>query len=205
MSVIIPDATLEANEVDLSYQGFRILFKYRIIYYIMKIDDIPLAKAYYRWKKAYKYDEHVHKIMMLIIKREKVRIVLNRNPTINLYSLLELKIRKVKKDWKRTTLSVPLYILAGLNADFDGDILNMIALFQDEFIRIFRKFDPLERYIMSRDDGRLNKLYAISKGQLIDLYHYATFKDEEGLDPIDEERCMEHVKAEIAASNYKED
>lgn len=115
--VICPDPTLEVNEVDLSYQAFRILFKYRIIYYLMKIDNIPLAKAYYRWKDAYRFDPYLHKIMMLIIKREKVRIILNRNPTINLYSVLELKIRRVKDDWQRTTLSVPLYILPGLNAD----------------------------------------------------------------------------------------
>ena len=64
-----------------------------------------------------RFDPYLHKIMMLIIKREKVRIILNRNPTINLYSVLELKIRRVKDDWQRTTLSVPLYILPGLNAD----------------------------------------------------------------------------------------
>ena len=117
MCVITPDPTLEVNEVDLSYQAFRILFKYRIIYYLMKIDNIPLAKAYYRWKDAYRFDPYLYKIMMLVIKREHVRIILNRNPTINLYSVLELKIRRVKDDWQRTTLSVPLHILPGLNAD----------------------------------------------------------------------------------------
>lgn len=71
-------------------------------------------------------------------------------------------------------------------------------MFNDEFIHIFRKFDPIERYIMSRDDGHLNKLFTITKGQLIDLYHFATFKDEEGLDDYDEEALLEHVKKEIA-------
>lgn len=204
-SVITPDPTLEANEVDLSYQCFRILFKYRIIYYIMKIDNIPLAKAYYRWANAYKFDPYVYKIMNLIVKREKVRILLNRNPTINLYSVLELKVRKVKKSWKRTTLSVPLYILPGLNADFDGDILNIIALIQDEFIRIFKNFDPMEKYIMSRDDGKLNKLFAINKGQLVDLYNFATFKDDEDLDEINEEALLNHVRREIEAERLSPD
>ena len=57
---------------------------------------------------------------------------------------------------------------------------------------------------MSRDDGKLNKLFAITKGQLIDLYHFATFKDEEGLDEIDEEKLMEHVRKEIADQQEKD-
>jgi hypothetical protein len=116
-SVICPDPTLAVDQVDMSYQGFRILFKYKIIYYLMKILNISLADAYMKWKDAYKKDDYVLSIMNYIVKKEKPRILLNRNPTINLYSMLMLRIRRVKDDWKRTTLSVPLFILAGLNAD----------------------------------------------------------------------------------------
>lgn len=38
---------------------------------------------------------------------------------------------------------------------------------------IFRKFNPVERMIMSRDSGLLNEYFAITKGQLIDLYYFA--------------------------------
>ena len=77
---------------------------------------------------------------------------------------------------------------------FDGDILNMIALTQPEFIRMFRKFDPLKKYIMSRRDGSLNKLFAIGKGQLVDLYNFANFKDEKGLEESDEEKLLKVVE-----------
>ena len=50
----------------------------------------------------------------------------------------------------------------------------MIALINKEFTRMFRKFDPVKRMIISRDSGLLNNYFAITKGQLIDLYHYAT-------------------------------
>ena len=50
----------------------------------------------------------------------------------------------------------------------------MIALINKEFARMFRKFDPVKRMIISRDSGLLNSYFAITKGQLIDLYHYAT-------------------------------
>jgi len=41
-------------------------------------------------------------------------------------------------------------------------------------MKIFRKFNPIERMIISRDSGLLNELFALEKGQLIDLYYFAT-------------------------------
>lgn len=87
--------------------------------------------------------------------------------------MLLLKVRKVKDSFDDYTLSVPLAILPGLNADFDGDILNIIGLFNDEVKYMFRKFDPIERMIMSRDSGKLNPYFDINKGQKIDLYYFA--------------------------------
>ena len=69
----------------------------------------------------------------------------------------------------------------------------MIALIQPEFVKMFRKFDPLKKYIMSRRDGSLNKLFAIGKGQLVDLYNFANFKDEKGLEELNEEKLLKVV------------
>ena len=73
---------------------------------------------------------------------------------------------------------------------FDGDILNMIALFEEEMIHMFRKFDPIERYLMCRDDEGLNPYFSITKGQLIDLYYFCTMgkmeNDEEQTYPVKE-------------------
>ena len=63
----------------------------------------------------------------------------------------------------------------------------MIALIQPEFVHMFRKFDPIKKYIMSREDGSLNPLFSIGKGQLVELYDFATFEDDEDLDELDEE------------------
>ena len=61
-----------------------------------------------------------------------------------------------------------------LNADFDGDILNMIAIVDEAIRYMFRKFDPLSRMIIARDTGLLNDYFAVTKSQKIDLYHFAT-------------------------------
>lgn len=39
---------------------------------------------------------------------------------------------------------------------------------------MFRKFDPIKRMIIDRDNGKLNNYFTITKGQLIDLYYFCT-------------------------------
>lgn len=80
--VIVPDPTLHDDEVDLSYQTFRILFKYRIIYYLTKMDNISIAKAEERWDNSFTFDSYIYEIMRFIIKKDKPRVLINRNPTL---------------------------------------------------------------------------------------------------------------------------
>ena len=58
--------------------------------------------------------------------------------------------------------------------ELQGDILNMFAVMTPELQRMFRKFNPTERMLIDRATGLLNTYFAVSKGQLIDLYHFAT-------------------------------
>ena len=173
-NVICPDPSLRDDQVDLSYHTFLEMFKSKIIYYLMKMDDIPLSRAYAIWRNAYKFDNRIYEIMQFIVKREKPKILINRNPTLNYYSMLLMSVRQVSRDINNFTLSVPLSVLPGLNADFDGDILNIIGMMLDEFVHAFRKFDPVTRMIISRDNGLLNDYFTIIKGQLIDLYLFAS-------------------------------
>ena len=109
-NVIVPDPTLHDNEVDLSYHTFLEVFKYKIIYYLMKLDDITLSKAYAIWKNASKFSDKVYDVMQYIIEKEDVRLLINRNPTLNFYSMLLMKVRRIKPDGNDYSLSVPLSI-----------------------------------------------------------------------------------------------
>ena len=112
--------------------------------------------------------------MQFILKKEQNRILINRNPTLNYYSMLLMRIGHIKKDMEDYTLSVPLSCLKGLNADFDGDILKIIAMMGDELVYAFRKYDPITRMMISRDNGLLNSYYALDKDPLINLYDFCT-------------------------------
>ena len=56
---------------------------------------------------------------------------------------------------------------------------------------------------MSRETGSLNKLFAIGKGQLVDLVNFANFKDGEGLDKLDENKLMSIVEESKKLQNRK--
>jgi hypothetical protein len=126
------------------------------------------------WSNSVEFDEKVYDIMMYIVEHDDIALLINRNPTLNYYSMLLMKIRKVKPDANDFCLSVPLSILPGLNADFDGDILNIIGLVNKAMVHMFRKFNPVQRMMIDRDSGLLNNYFMITKGQLIDLYHFCT-------------------------------
>lgn len=195
-NVIIPDPTLHDNEIDLSYHTFLEVFKYKIIYYLMKLEDITLSKAHSIWKAASTFNKKVYNIMMYIVERAECKVLINRNPTLNYYSMLLMKIRKVKPDDDDYALSVPLSILPGLKADFDGDILNLIGMVDKSISYMFRKFDPIQRMIISRDSGLLNDYFSITKGQLIDLYYFCTMGHMEN-DQVQTYPVKDNVTGEI--------
>ena len=140
----------------------------------MKVKDCHLSQALTSWENSIKFNPFVYSIMQSIIENETIRLLINRNPTLNYYSMLLMKIRRVKPDDNDYTLSINLSVLPGLNADFDGDIINIIALPEKPLVKMYRKFDPVHRMIIDRDNGNINELFVITKSQLIDLYNFCT-------------------------------
>ena len=110
-NVIIPNHELHDNEVDMSYHTFLELFRETIIRYIMVTEGCLFSESYRQWNEAkIQFSEKIYSIMCYIIDKEKPKILLNRNPTLNYYSMLLLNIRKVKRDFDDYTLSVPLAV-----------------------------------------------------------------------------------------------
>ena len=109
-NVIIPDNTLRDNEVDLSYHTFRVLFKMKIISYLQRMNNCTLAQAKYLWETHHECDPMMLKIMRAIVKKERLCVIINRNPTLNYYSILRMYIRDIKEDDGDYTLSVPMSV-----------------------------------------------------------------------------------------------
>ena len=109
-NVIIPCPSLRDNEIDLSYHTFRELFKPKIISYLQMYEDISLAKAEDIWESSFIFNEKVYAIMEMIVENDDIGILINRNPTLNYYSMLLMKIRRIKRSGVDYCLSVPLSI-----------------------------------------------------------------------------------------------
>ena len=62
-----------------------------------------------------------------------------------------MKIRSIKRDASDVTLAIPSAILPGLNADFDGDVLNTLAIPKDEISLWFAGFSPVNMLINRTD------------------------------------------------------
>jgi len=145
------------TEVEMPYLGFLELYKFQILNLITRIYNVSYPSALEKWHKAVtNYDEEIMGIMNELVKSGSY-ILLNRNPTINYGSILFLRIKKVKIDPGDYTLSIHNTILPFLAGDFDGDVLNITAIMDNEFKEFFAPLSP-RNMVISSDLGFNNQL-----------------------------------------------
>lgn len=174
--VIIPDDELKADEIKLGYVAFLELYKYEVIAHLVKMNDITENEAYEQWFKAtINFNPKIYELMMYLVKKFKPKVLINRNPSINYGSILVMKIIEIKPDLNDYTMSLPIQILKVLNADFDGDILNVVSLKTKKLSKAFDKiFNPRKNMFISRNDGLFNDDFNLFKDQIIGLLDFNT-------------------------------
>ena len=94
---------------------------------------------------------------------------MNRNPSISIHSIQIVKIVDVKYDVDDYVLNLSNNILAGMGADYDGDVLNLIALFARSQYEDFKALDPTYQLI-SNNDGNFNRTFSINKDNSLAVY-----------------------------------
>lgn len=169
-SVITPlSGDFNIDDAVIPYIAAVELFKPQIIRKLAKLKNITFVKADALWFKAtLEFDSMVYKIMKELIKKDNVNLLINRNPTISLGSILFLRIRDIKTDLSDLTTSIHNLILKPLAADYDGDVLNFILVFSDRFTQMFDKFRP-HNILVDIDTGGFNKAFLPSKDTLLGL------------------------------------
>lgn len=171
--VIVPNAKLKADEIKMGYIGFLELYKFEIIAYLTKTQNITEAEAYDEWYRAgITYSEKVYKIMQHMVNNRKRYVIINRNPTIDFGSMILMRIKEVTPDMDEFTMSIPISILSGLNADFDGDILNIFVVPTTKMAKKLQKINPRKSMMISKNDGLFNSNMGLLKDQIIGLYQF---------------------------------
>lgn len=176
--VIIPDSALECDQIKLPYLAFLEMYKFEIIGYFAKINNVTEAVALQEWNKAtLKFSERIYEIMQYIVRKDSPTVAVNRNPTINYGSFVVMQCVEVKRDFKDLTLSLPIAILKSLNADFDGDTLNIIAIKTKKFKKKYIKaFSPKFNFYVDRETGLFNSDFDLLKDEQIGLWDFNNFE-----------------------------
>ena len=107
------DPTLKINEVDMPYKSFIEQFKGAILSEIILDKGWTITKATNYLASRFNYDPYVHSIMQRLVHEQPFYIILNRNPTITVGSILKMKVRNVKSDSNDMALAIPSAILPG--------------------------------------------------------------------------------------------
>ena len=172
-NVITPKIDGKINELDIPYVSFLEIYKFLLINIICKTEGITTNQAllYVESCKTH-FDKKLYSYMMEIKNKSKygLKVLLNRNPTINIGSILCMGIDKIKDDYNDLTLSIPNKILGPLAADYDGDVLNMLPLITTRSKLAFKKFDPNE-LLISYNDGDFNTEFMFDKDQKLGLWN----------------------------------
>jgi hypothetical protein len=119
-AVITLDISLNGDELDAPYPMCLEAFKYAITHKLATRYNMTLERALL-FVQNNDRNEIVIQLLDEIMAQNRW-IFLLREPTINLGSIAKMRIRKYK--FNDDTISLPLEVLTGFNADFDGDALN---------------------------------------------------------------------------------
>lgn len=178
-SVIRQDTTLKADEVKLPFAGLLELLQQVIINILVRTYHCSYSDAYKKWYRAQVtgYDKAIYDIIDGLIKDSNgLPVLINRNPTIAYGGILACRVVGINMNY---TMSISLLVLKALAADFDGDTLNILFLYNKDFIRLSQDIISPRQMFISRNDGRCNPDFIhnrdviINANSLKNLYEYS--------------------------------
>jgi len=170
-NIITPaHAGIKMDEVVIPYLTMLELYKFEVINILHNVNHISIREAEkIHFKAMKKFNPEVYNIMKKMIKDGDCSILLNRNPTIAIGSMLCMKIADVKEDYTDLTLSLSNTILTLLAADFDGDVLNIISLKDNTMKEIFKAVLSPEALIIDSNNGNIKEDILLERDQILGL------------------------------------
>lgn len=112
--VIIPDSTLNIDQIDVSFYVIKEVFKPTLLPKLAKKLNISELEAYNKYDSV----EYEDALFQLCQSYKNYPTIINRQPTLHKLSILVFYIRNIIKDY---ALVLPPISTEPFNADFDGD------------------------------------------------------------------------------------
>lgn len=160
--IIAGSGYLHADEIEISYATFIELFRYELCNLYGKLKGCNAVVANDKWRAAKSHwDEDFYNIMQFMIKDKRnapyIPLMINRNPSINFGSFLMCKVIRIKRNLNDKTMTVNTRIIKTLNADFDGDQMNIFRIPGANICSLFNKcMNPIYNLYINRLNGRVN-------------------------------------------------
>lgn len=174
--VIIPHSnSYKMDEIILPWTSCVELLKTHILGRLINVYDLSVTEASNKHFKALQvYDPDIHKIINDLIKEcpyKGLPCLFNRNPSIHNGSILLVFIVGVDPNVKNNTIAMPLAVAPALNADNDGDEMN---------VYIFTEMDAVEHYVtlhpayimLGRNSPEIRPEISLAKPALVTLNHF---------------------------------
>ena len=168
--VIVPEPSLGIDQLKLPYASLIEIFEQRIINILSKT-YMPY-EAYEIWDSARNsVNKNIANLIQSILETEYVGVLFGRNPSIATPSICQMRVVGINYDY---SCSVPLQILKGLAADFDGDTLNVFWIINNAMLKqAMRVFNPRYARQISSNDGMFNSNVAHQTDTMICLNSFA--------------------------------
>lgn len=178
--IIAGSGSLKANEMEFNYSTFLELFRPELENMYRKLYGVTPREAENKWNRAKtRVDPDFYALMNAMINDPDsaacIHIMINRNPSINYGAFVTLKIVRVKPSLEDKTLTINTRIIKTLNADFDGDQINIFRIIGSRVGDKFeRAMNPVANLYINRINGKFNTDMANSKDEVAVYYEFLT-------------------------------
>jgi DNA-directed RNA polymerase beta' subunit len=168
-TVIVPlEYGHDIDEVHIPYLSALELFKFHIMNVLVRTQGLSQVEALREWTKAStKFSRRIYEIIKSFVEAGST-VLINRNPSISIGSILFMRLTHVKEDITDLTMSLPNNILKLIGGDFDGDVLSIYLVLDEDYKVYFEKFNP-KHLVLSPNDGHFNSFLALDKDHVLGL------------------------------------
>lgn len=180
-NIIVPSSgRLRADEIEVGYLTFMELYRYEIVNLYAKLNSCTIKEASDAWKKGLM---HPNETLLKIIKhmttdeeyKKHLWVLINRNPSINYGSFILMRIAGIKDSLTDKTMTLPSNCLKSMNADFDGDVLNLFRIIGIDLAKRFgRNLNPRYNLYISKMNGKVNMDTLPFKDEIIGFFAFNT-------------------------------
>lgn len=174
-NVIVIGPTLRADQIALGYTTFLELYKLELVALIHDLYDVDYPVAWNMWTAASAvFSEPMYKLMVHLMEHNNLYVSIDRNPSISHGSYVTMKIAKISKDPYDYCMAIPPDVLNKQNADFDGDIENILCHKIGKIGETYyRENNPRSNMCVSHNDGRYDVDPSLFKDAIVGLYAFA--------------------------------